>query len=232
MGNCCGEAYRFLLWLADETVQPGPCSRKVFPALETMLALLLQLCPVRLWYQSECLQRKELVRELRNRLHGCPSVNRTAAEWRCLLDALLGNLVHWTRVPTLSSRSKVESSLVSRATLLRKEPEMASLAPTADEELGYEADSESSPDEYVASEGVLSVSRDGGDMSVVCYEEVCSLVLDLVCRLCPSRPEVALARHPEANHPVLTASAAAHAVCQAGCSGEALPWPWLSPAPA
>nr|XP_037272079.1 LOW QUALITY PROTEIN: lysosomal-trafficking regulator-like [Rhipicephalus microplus] len=192
MGNCCGEAYRFLLWLADETVQPGPCSRKVFPALETMLALLLQLCPVRLWYQSECLQRKELVRELRNRLHGCPSVNRTAAEWRCLLDALLGNLVHWTRVPTLSSRSKVESSLVSRATLLRKEPEMASLAPMADEELGYEADSESSPDEYVASEGVLSVSRDGGDMSVVCYEEVCSLVLDLVCRLCPSRPEVAL----------------------------------------
>ncbi|XP_075530893.1 lysosomal-trafficking regulator mauve isoform X1 [Dermacentor variabilis] len=192
IGNCCAEAYRFLLWLTDETVRPDPCCRKVFPALETMLALLLQLCPVRLWYQSECLQRKEMVRELRNRLHGCPSVNRTAAEWRCLLDALLSNLVHWTRVPTLSSRPKVDSSLVSRAALLRKEPNSVSLVPTADDELGYEADSESSPDDYAASEGMLSVSREGGDMSVMCYEEVCSLVLDLVCRLCPTRAEVAL----------------------------------------
>ncbi|KAK8783119.1 hypothetical protein V5799_015550 [Amblyomma americanum] len=31
-----------------------------------------------------------------------------------------------------------------------------------------------------------------GDVSVVCYEEVCSLVLDLVCRLCPNRTDVAL----------------------------------------
>ncbi|XP_077530506.1 lysosomal-trafficking regulator mauve isoform X1 [Haemaphysalis longicornis] len=189
-GNCCTEAYQLLLWLADETVKPGPCCRKVFPALETLLSLLLQLCPVRLWYQSECLERKDLVRELRNRLHNCPSVNRTASEWRCLLDALLGNLVHWTRVPSLSIRSKVDGSLVSRAALLRHESNSSILVPACNEEVGYEADSESSPD--ATSEGALSVSREAGDVSVVCYEEVCSLVLDLVCRLCPTRAEVAL----------------------------------------
>lgn len=44
--------------------------------------------------------------------------------------------------------------------------------------------------------GILFVSNVAdactGDMSVMCYEEVCSLVLDLVCRLCPTRAEVAL----------------------------------------
>lgn len=89
----------------------------------------------------------------------------------------------------------MDSSLVSRAALLRKEPNSASLVPAVDDELGYEADSESSPDDYAASEGMLSVSREGGEhkkhanmCSVCCadiyYVFVCLFIYLFIFRYC------------------------------------------------
>ncbi|CAN7995348.1 unnamed protein product [Ixodes hexagonus] len=191
--ECCGEGYRLLLWMAERAARGKPCGRRMFAALETLLSLLLELCPLRLW--SEFLECKDLVRELRNQLHGCLEVNRSASEWRYLLDALLGNLVHRT-VPVQSPRSTRggASPAFQRGRLLQSGTSTASENSATMEQLGYEGDSESTTedDSTHPPDGTSTISREAGDVSVTCYVEVCSLVLDLVCRLCTVKANVVL----------------------------------------
>ncbi|CAN7994021.1 unnamed protein product, partial [Ixodes pacificus] len=192
--ECCGEGYRLLLWMADRAARGEPCGRRMFAALETLLSLLLELCPLRLW--SEFLESKDLVRELRNQLHGCLEVSRSSAEWRCLLDALLGNLVHRTQPPQ-SPRSTVRLLrllVATRGRLSQSGTSTTSEHSLSVEQLGYEGDSESTPEDDSAClpDGTSATSREAGDVSVTCYVEVCSLVLDLVCRLCPVKAGVVL----------------------------------------
>ncbi|CAN8022742.1 unnamed protein product, partial [Ixodes persulcatus] len=192
--GCCGEGYRLLLWMADRAARGEPCGRRMFAALETLLSLLLELCPLRLW--SEFLESKDLVRELRNQLHGCLEVSRSSAEWRCLLDALLGNLVHRTQPPQLprSTRSGGGKPEFKRGRLSQSGTSTTSEHSLSAEQLGYEGDSESTPEDDSAClpDGTSATSREAGDVSVTCYVEVCSLVLDLVCRLCPVKAGVVL----------------------------------------
>ncbi|EEC06036.1 hypothetical protein IscW_ISCW018287 [Ixodes scapularis] len=192
--ECCGEGYRLLLWMADRAARGEPCGRRMFAALETLLSLLLELCPLRLW--SEFLESKDLVRELRNQLHGCLEVSRSSAEWRCLLDALLGNLVHRTQPPQSprSTRSGGGKPEFKRGRLSQSGTSTTSEHSLSAEQLGYEGDSESTPEDDSACllDGTSATSREAGDVSVTCYVEVCSLVLDLVCRLCPVKAGVVL----------------------------------------
>lgn len=192
--ECCGEGYHLLLWMAERAACGKPCGRRMFAALETLLSLLLELCPLRLW--SEFLESKDVVRELRNQLHGCLEVDRSSADWRCLLDALLGNLVHRTEPPQ-SPRSMRSGGCpeFKKGRVLQRGASTTSTEQSATmEDLGYEGDSESSSEEGTAHlpDGTAASSREAGDAVVTCYVDVCSLVLDLVCRLCPVKASVVL----------------------------------------
>ncbi|XP_064489587.1 lysosomal-trafficking regulator-like [Ornithodoros turicata] len=179
-GRCSGEGYFLLMRLVDELVENEEPSRVLFVTVDALLGLYLQTCPVQLWTHEKCLSRAELVREMRNRLY-CYT-GKSMRDRRLLLDVLIGNLVYCTssKVPPSSCTEYLRTPQHLRET----DQSFSSVDVDGTSfrlDSGYEADLEACTEDTQLCSRVAPSTQI--DSSIICYEEMCGLVLDMLCRL-------------------------------------------------